>query len=154
MYIQVNTSKVMEKLKWQQEECNFSASHAAKEGCVIVAFQPELGCHTAHGLLPHYLVSLTGRISTLKISSLVAEISNTASTTCEVSGRNALFLKKCLLLIVRESTVHIHELPLLLQLPIEKLLKLTNSPHNWLQKNPSDPLPNSWWHILSHSYPV
>lgn len=82
MYILANMSKVMQKLKWQQEECNFSASCAAKEGCVIAAFQPELVCHTTHGLLPLYLVSLTGRISTLKISSFVAEISNTASAAC------------------------------------------------------------------------
>lgn len=31
----------MQIFKWQQEECNFSASHAAKEGCVIAALQPE-----------------------------------------------------------------------------------------------------------------
>lgn len=43
--------------------------------------------------MAYYLMRLTGRISTLKISSFVAEISNTANATCEVSGRNALFLR-------------------------------------------------------------
>lgn len=55
MYILANRSKVMQRL---QEECNFSATHAAKEGCVIATFQPELVCHTTHGLLPHYLISV------------------------------------------------------------------------------------------------
>lgn len=63
-------------------------------------------------------MSLTGRTSTLKIPSFVAEISNTAGATCEVSGKNALFFEECLFLTVRESAVDIHGLPLLLQLPM------------------------------------
>lgn len=64
--ILANASKVMQKLNWQQVE--------SKSLCLPMlpnrvesplAFQPELICHTTHGLFPHYLASLIGRTAEL-----------------------------------------------------------------------------------------